>query len=269
MYESHFTTLSSKSVQWPGTTVCIILIHQNIHCAKYQLIKRECQLPRCLNATTSPSRFASRLQSLECNGRAAWEYHGATANSQEWSNEKNPKQSKTRKTTYLKGITRDILLLLAPNTSGTEMPGARESRCWKYPSSIPTKPTRHVSPDTLLGEHWLVWYTNPHKLEIQHQKKPSALLVTRIHPIHCQPTLHYPINRTVESHVLPLLRFKAIRSVKELSSRSTTPTPHDWRWLSSPVSYSRDGPWCHPHLWSFNVKIGSKTSLKNRLTYWK
>lgn len=133
-----------------------------------------CHMPRCLNATTSPSRFASRLQSLELE-------LPSRKNTVVLQNIKNKLVGTTKKKwkpTYLQGFTRDILLLLAPTLQEQKRLGLECLVVENIPnipnisSSIPTKSAPHPSHDTLLCEHWLVPYTNPHKLEIQHQKQP-------------------------------------------------------------------------------------------------
>lgn len=130
-----------------------------------------CHMPRCLNATTSPSRFASRLQSLELE-------LPSRKNTVVLQNIKNKLVGTTKKQwkpTYLQGFTRDILLLLAPTLQEQKRLGLECLVVENIPnisSSIPTKSAPHPSHDTLLCEHWLVPYTNPHKLEIQHQKQP-------------------------------------------------------------------------------------------------
>lgn len=129
-----------------------------------------CHMPRCLNATTSPSRFASRLQSLELELPSG-------KNTVVLQNIKNklvgPK--KQWKYTYLQGFTRDILLLLAPTLQEQKCLGARVSRCWKHPKH-PNHLlfyTDQVSTTPFCVNTGLFpIYTNPHKLEIQHKKQP-------------------------------------------------------------------------------------------------
>lgn len=118
-----------------------------------------CHMPRCLNATTSPSRFASRLQFLELELPSG-------KNTVVLQNIKNklvgPK--KQWKYTYLQGFTRDILLLLAPTLQEQKCLGARVSRCWKHPKhpnhSIPTKSARHPSVWTLACSLYIQIHTN-------------------------------------------------------------------------------------------------------------
>ena len=141
-----------------------------------------CHMPRCLNATTSPSRFASRMQSLELELPSGKN----TVVLQNIKNKWVGNNQKTMNTHLLTRFYQGHTFAFGPNTSRTETPGARESRCWKHPKhlllytdQVSTTPfSRHPSVWTLACSLYKSTQTGNSA-----PKTTSSLLVTRIHPI--------------------------------------------------------------------------------------
>lgn len=145
-----------------------------------------CHMPRCLNATTSPSRFASRLQSLELELPSGKN----TVVLQNIKNKLVGNNQKTMKTHLLTRFCQGHTFAFGPNTSRTETPGARVSRCWKHPKHPKHDPniyTDQVS-TTPFSRHPSVWTLacSVYKSTQTGNSAPkttSSLLVARIHPI--------------------------------------------------------------------------------------